>query len=74
MMNADDAYIDYGIFTKGDVKKMEYKEFAAINLENMTIRGIYAADVLFYDNPHFSDGGEKFYVADGKKVTLFSTK
>jgi len=74
LMFADDAYSDYAIFTKGDVKKMEYKEFAAINLENMTVRGIYAADVLFYDNPHFAEGGEKFFVADGKKVTLYSTK
>lgn len=74
MMNADDAYADYGIFTKGNVKKMEYKEFATINLNNMSIRGTHAADVLFYDNPHFADGGEKFYVADGKKVVIYSTK
>jgi len=74
LMFANDAYSDYAIFTKGDVKKMEYKEFAAINLENMTVRGIHAADVLFYDNPHFADGGEKFYVSDGKKVIIFATK
>lgn len=74
LMFADDAYADYAIFTKGDVKKMEYKEFTAIDLENMTIRGSFPAEVLFYDNPHFADGGEKFYVADGKKVTLYSTK
>lgn len=74
LMNADDAYVDYAVFTKGDVKKMEYKEFSAVNLENMTVRGTYPADVLFYDIPHFADGGETFYVSDGKKFTLMSTK
>ncbi|MDO9635289.1 MAG: PQQ-binding-like beta-propeller repeat protein [Paludibacter sp.] len=74
MTNADDPYLDYAIFTKGDVKKMEYKEFAAIDLEKMSLRGVFSADVLFDNNPHFADGGEKFFVANGKNVKIFATK
>lgn len=74
LMNADDTYTDYAIFTSGNVKKMDYKEFSSINLENMTVRGTHAADILFFDNPHFADGGDKFYVSKGNKFSTYSVK
>lgn len=74
LINADDAYTDYAIFTKGDVKKMEYTEFSSINLDNMSINGTHEAAVIFADTPHFSDGGEKFYEANGKNVKVYSVK
>lgn len=74
LMSADDAYTDYAIFSKGNPKKMDYKQFSSINLENMTLRGSHEADILFYENPRFADGGDYFYVSDGKKFSLYGIK
>ncbi len=74
LMFADDAYADYAIFSKGNPKKMDYKEFTSINLDNLSIRGSYDAAVLFYENPRFAEGGDYFYVSDGKKFTLYAVK
>ena len=74
LINSDDSYDDYAVFTNGNIKKMEYKEFSSINLQNMSVRGTHAADVLFYDDSHFSDGGEKFFVSKGNKFSVYSVK
>ncbi|HLP03927.1 MAG TPA: PQQ-binding-like beta-propeller repeat protein [Paludibacter sp.] len=74
LLDADDDYDDYAIFTSGNIKKMQYKQFASVNLEDMTIRGVHSADVLFYDDPHFSVGGEKFFTANGNKLAIYSVK
>lgn len=74
LINADDNYDDYAIFTNGNIKKMEYKEFSSIDLQNMSVRGTHAADILFSDDSHFSNGGEKFYVSKGNKFSVYSIK
>jgi hypothetical protein len=73
-MNADDTYKDYAIFTSGDGVKMTFKEFASINLDKMTIRGVEKGDLLFYNPSHFSDGAEMFYTVDGAEFKLYSVK
>ncbi|MDP4281307.1 MAG: PQQ-binding-like beta-propeller repeat protein [Bacteroidota bacterium] len=73
-MNADDPWSDYAVFTKGDGEKMVIKEFASIDLDNMTVRAAGDADVFTYRVPHFSEGGEMFYKSDGDEVTIFSVK
>jgi len=73
-MNADDPYQDYAIFTSGDGVKMKFKEFASIDLDKMVIRGVDEGDLLFYDIPHFSEGGEMFYKVDGGVITIFSVR
>lgn len=74
LIGADDPYTDYAIFTAGDVKKMEYKSFASIDLEQMKVRGSESADVIFSDAKHFSEGAEYFYKDDGKELTIFKVK
>lgn len=74
MISADDPYSDYAIFSSGNVKKMEYKEFSSVDLDNMKIRGTHAADVLFFDNPHFADGGDRFYTVKGNKFNIYEIK
>jgi outer membrane protein assembly factor BamB len=73
-MLADDLYSDYALFTTGDSEKFKFKEFVSIDLDKMAIRGSEEGDLLFYDIPHFSDGGEMFYKADGGKITFYSVK
>jgi outer membrane protein assembly factor BamB len=73
-MNADDDYDDYAIYTKGDPVKMTCKEFASINLDNMTVRGVEDAVLMEYDMPHFSNGGEMFYKVDGEVIKIYSIK
>ena len=74
MISADDPYNDYAIFSSGNMKKMEYKEFSSVDLDNMKIRGTHAADVLFFDNPHFADGGDRFYTVKGNKFNIYEIK
>ena len=73
-MNADDTYSDYAIFTDGNAETMKFKEFAAIDLDKMAIRGIEEGDLLFYDIPHFSYGAEMFYKVDGSEIKFYSVK
>ena len=73
-MNADDPYQDYAIFTSGDGVKMTFKEFASIDLDKMAVRGVDDGDLLFFDIPHFSDGGEMYYKADGGNIKIYSVK
>ncbi|MFZ4522241.1 MAG: PQQ-binding-like beta-propeller repeat protein [Bacteroidales bacterium] len=73
-MNADDAYQDYAIFTSGDGVKMTFKEFASIDLDKMVVRGVDDGDLLFYDIPHFSDGGEMYYKVDGGNIKIYAVK
>ncbi len=71
-MKWDDDYRDYALFTKGDGTKMELKEWAAIDLDRMTVRGFEDAKIMGYDIPHFSDGAEMYYKVDGAEITVFS--
>lgn len=73
-MNYDDLYSDYALFTDGNAEDYKFKEFAAIDLDKMTIRGIEDGELLFYDIPHFSSGGEMFYKVDGGTIQFFSVK
>jgi len=73
-MNADNDYEDYAIFTSGNSEKLDFKTFASIDLDKMQVRGTAPAALLFYDNPHFSDGADLFYSADGNEVSIFSIK
>jgi outer membrane protein assembly factor BamB len=72
LINADDHYKDFAIYTKGNPKKMQYKEFASIDLEKMTIRGIDDATILDSNIDHFSDGGDMFFKTNGKVFTVYS--
>lgn len=71
-MNADNDYADYAIFTDGNSEKLDFKTFASIDLDKMTVRGTGDAALLFYDNPHFSEGAEMFYQSDGSEISIFS--
>lgn len=73
-MNYDDPYLDYSIFTAGDPKKLKFKTFASIDLDNMQIRGTDEAWLLFADTPHFSQGAELFFKPDGSEVKIYSVK
>ena len=73
-MNADDTYQDFAIFTSGDAIKMKFKEFASIDLDKMTIRGMEDGDLLFHNISRFSEGGEMFYKVDGEDFKLYSVK
>jgi hypothetical protein len=73
-MNADNSYDDYAIFTSGDAVKMKFKEFASVDLNKMTIRGVEDGDLLFHDVSHFSEGGEMFYKTDGEVIKIYSVK
>jgi hypothetical protein len=73
-MNADDPYLDYAVFTEGDGVKMTFKEFASIDLDKMTVRGLDDGELLFYDVPHFSEGGEMFFKADDEVIKIYSVK
>jgi outer membrane protein assembly factor BamB len=73
-MQADDPYQDYAIFTSGDAVKGTFKEFASIDLDNMTIRGTDDGELLFSNIPHFSKGGEMFYKVDGGEISIYSVK
>lgn len=73
-MQADDPWSDYSVFTKGDGAKMEINEFASIDLDHMTVRGAGDADAFRYRAPHFSQGGEMFYMSNGSEVTIYSVK
>jgi hypothetical protein len=73
-MKADDKYKDYALFTSGDAETWKLKEFAAIDLDKMAVRGKEEGDLLFYDIPHFSEGGEMFYKVDGNEIQFFSVK
>lgn len=73
-INANCDYEDYAIFVSGDSKKMDFKQFASIDLNNMTIRGTEDAKLLFYQIPHFSDGADFFYKLDGSLVKFYSMK
>jgi outer membrane protein assembly factor BamB len=73
-MNADDTYSDFAIFTDGNAETMKFKEFAAIDLDKMVIRGTEEGDLLFYDIPHFSYGAEMFYKVDGSEIKFYSVK
>lgn len=73
-MKADDPYTDYAVFTKGDGAKMVIKEFASVDLDKMTIRGVGDAVVFTYSMPHFSEGGEMFYMVDGDVIKIYSVK
>jgi len=73
-MNADDTYQDFAIFTSGDAVKMKFKEFASIDLDKMTIRGMEDGDLLFHNVSRFSEGGEMFYKADDEVFKLYSVK
>jgi hypothetical protein len=73
-MNADDPYQDYAVFTSGDGVKMTFKEFASIDLDKMSIRGVDDGDLLFKDIPSFSEGGEMFYKVDGEVIRIYSVK
>jgi outer membrane protein assembly factor BamB len=74
LIGADDAYSDYAIFTSGNVKKMEYKTFASIDLEKMQIRGSDDAAVIFSDASRFSAGGEYYYKNKGKQLEIIKIK
>jgi outer membrane protein assembly factor BamB len=74
LINGDCPYTDYAVFTAGDVKKMEYKSFASIDIENMKVRGTDDAEVIFGDMPRFSEGGEYFFKNDGKSLQIFAVK
>jgi len=73
-MNADDLYQDYAVFTEGDGVKMTFKEFASIDLDKMAVRGLDDGNLLFFDIPHFSNGGEMFYKVDGPEIVIYSVK
>ena len=73
-MNGDDDFQDYAIFTEGDGAKMTFKEFASIDLEKMTIRGVGDGELLFKKVTRFSEGGEMFYDTDGEELTIYSVK
>jgi outer membrane protein assembly factor BamB len=73
-MKGDDAYKDYAVFTKGDGTKMDLKEFAAIDLDKMTVRGVEDAVIFNYRPSHFSEGAEMFYKVDGAEFKLYSVK
>ena len=73
-MKADDHYKDYAVFTEGDAETWKLKEFASIDLDNMKVRGLEEGDLLFYDIPHFSQGGEMFYKVDDEEIRFFSVK
>lgn len=73
-MKADDYYKDYAVFTSGDAEAWKLKEFASIDLDNMKVRGLEEGDLLFYDIPHFSQGGEMFYKVDDEEIRIFSVK
>lgn len=73
-MNANCLFEDYAIFIDGNSVKMDFKKFASIDLLTMTIRGTEDAKLLFYSNPHFSDGADMFYKLDGSNLKFFSMK
>jgi len=73
-IKADDHYMDYAVFTDGDAETWKLKEFAAIDLENMTVRGLEEGDLLFYEPSHFSEGAEMFYKVDDEVISFFSVK
>jgi hypothetical protein len=73
-MKADDKYKDYAVFTSGDAETWKLKEFASIDLDAMKVRGLEEGDLLFYDPPHFSQGGEMFYKVDDEEIIFFSVK
>jgi len=73
-MNCDDEYLDYAIFTNGNSEKLDFKTFASIDLEKMQVRGTDDADLLFYEIPHFSTGGEMYYKVDGSEIKFYSVK
>ncbi len=73
-MKADDYYNDYAVFTSGNAETWKLKEFAAIDLDTMKVRGLEEGDLLFYDPPQFSQGGEMFYKVDANEVRFFSVK
>ncbi|MBN1116535.1 MAG: PQQ-binding-like beta-propeller repeat protein [Bacteroidales bacterium] len=74
IIGADDPYSDYAVFTSGDVKKMEYKSFASIDLEQMKVRGSESAEIIFSDEKHFSEGAEYYYKNDGKTLSIYKIK
>lgn len=74
LIHADNKYDDYAIFTDGNVKKMDYKTFASIDLENMKIRGIGEASVIYSDLDRFSEGGEYFFKNKAKLLEIFKVK
>ena len=73
-MKADDLYSDYALFTDGNAADGKFKEFAAIDLDKMVIRGLEGGALLFYDIPHFSEGAEMFYKVDGSEIKFYSVK
>ena len=73
-MKADDQYKDYALFTSGDAETWKLKEFASIDLDAMKVRGLEEGELLFYDIPHFSQGGEMFYKVDDEEIRFFSVK
>jgi len=73
-MKADDYYKDYAVFTSGDAETWKLKEFASIDLDNMKVRGLEEGDLLFYETPRFSQGGEMFYKVDDEEIRFFSVK
>jgi len=74
LTNADDLYQDYAIFTSGNAEDFKFKEFASVDLDKMTIRGVEDGELIFYDNPHFSEGAEMFYKSDGNTLKVYSIK
>jgi hypothetical protein len=73
-MNADDPYLDYAVFSKGDGAKMEIKEWASVDLDKMSVRGAGNADIFMSYAPHFSEGADMFYRVDGEVISIFSVK
>ena len=74
LMKADDLYSDFALFTDGNAADGKFKEFAAIDLDKMAVRGVEDGELLFYDIPHFSYGAEMFYKVDGSEITFYSVK
>jgi len=74
VMNADDYYKDYAVYSTGNVKKGKFKKFAAIDLDKMTVRGTESCDLLLSNVDHFSEGAEMFFKVDKSAVKIFSVK
>lgn len=74
LVNYDDYYSDYAVFTSGNAEEFKFKEFASIDLDKMAVRGVEDGELLFYDIPHFSEGAEMFYKVDGSEIIFFSVK
>jgi outer membrane protein assembly factor BamB len=73
-MNADDDYQDFAIFTSGKSETGVFKQFASIDLDRMSVRGLDDGSMMSGYTQHFSTGAEMFYKVDGRQLRIFSVK